>query len=80
MYFPLFTASMTRHSAFHQLQNLHKDEILSRSGIRYTGSQHFDVIFAVLFHHNVQNHFRKQLNFLETEITVGLLSTCLFKN
>ena len=40
---------MTRHSAFHQLQNLHMDEIFSRSGIRYTGSQHFDVIFAVLF-------------------------------
>lgn len=41
---------------------------------------HYIVIFAVLFHHNVQNHFRKELNFLETEITVGLLSTCLFKN
>lgn len=40
---------MTRHSAFHQLQNLHMDEIFSRGGIRYTGSQHFDVIFAVLF-------------------------------
>ena len=41
---------------------------------------HYIVIFAVLFHHNVQNHFRKELNFLETEITVGLSSTCLFKN